>query len=112
MKKYILIITLLISNMFSSEVITCGNVLSLNDNSEAKYELHKLAQQRAQRTAEDFMGKKIKVPFPLLFASINDTRKGELKDLIPTIEVFWCENSNYPLHSAYYSFYMNNKSCW
>lgn len=107
--KNVIILSFLVINSLFANVISCGDILVLKEGSEARYELHKSAQQRAQRSAEDFMGKKITNPFPLLF---SQNKKGELKNLIPTIEIFWCESSTTPLHSAYYSFYMNNKSCW
>lgn len=108
MKILLLLSFLIFGNLFA-DVISCGDAFALKDGSEAKYELHKVAQQRAQRTAEDFMGKKMTNPFPqMLFPN----KKGDPKDMIQTIEVFWCENAKTPLHQAYYSFYMNNKTCW
>lgn len=107
MKILLLISFLIFGNLFA-DVISCGDVFALKDGSEAKYELHKSAQQRAQKTAEDFMGKKMTKPF----VSVFPTKKDELKDMIQTIEVFWCESAKTPLHQAYYSFYMNNKTCW
>lgn len=111
MKRFILINFILLGNLLASSVITCGDAFRFEDNSDGKYSLHKSSQERAQKEAENFMGKKIKKPYGSSWI-LNDTKEQKLENMISLIEIFWCENINMPLHSAYYNFYMRNKDVW
>ena len=95
---YLFLLTL---NLLNANVITCGDVISLNG--EAKAILHKAAQQRGQIEIEEFVGKKIIKPY------YSITGKSNPKEFAAFIEVYWCESLSTPLHSAYYRFYSRNK---
>ncbi len=103
--KYISIFFALITSSFahSSEVITCGDAMSVG--SEAKITLHSQAQKRAQTAIESFIEKPVKKPYVNAFGQESD-----LNTMSVLIEVYWCETQKTPLHSAYYRFYSNNKS--
>jgi len=109
MKKIFLLLIILYHNdLIAGGVITCGDIFSLPDtSSETKISLHAKAQKRAQEEAEDFIGKKILNPYPNLLG-----KKDTIKVFSKIIEMFWCESSTIPLHSAYYNFYMRNKKVW
>ncbi len=105
--RYIIasVFIMLSSSSFSASVITCGDVMSVGV--EAKAFLHEAAQKRAQEAAEDFVEKEIKKPYVNFFGE-----KATPEDMSGLIEIYWCESLSYPLHSAYYSFYMHNKSVY
>lgn len=113
--KYLLNFLLLqlffINNVYAySKAITCSDAMIFNykNQSEAKLSLHKVAQQRAQYEAEKFMNKTIIKPFP---TALGENNKHMTIKTALLIEIFWCYPSM-PLHSAYYNFYMSNKSVW
>lgn len=72
---------------------------------EARTLLHKQAQQRAQHEIESFMEKALMKPYVDVFGLQSSA--DVMADLI---EIYWCETTNTPLHSAYYRFYSSNKS--
>jgi len=79
-------------------------VLGLKDG-EAKQLLHQAAQQRAQREAENFTEKKIIKPY---FTA--GSGPGSPESMAALVEIYWCESSSTPLHSAYYRLYTTSKS--
>ena len=79
-----------------AQVITCGDVMAEISNT-AKDLLHKSAQERAQADYEAFMEKKLETPY------IGWPDKGTPESMAATIELYWCETRNTPLHTAYYS---------
>ena len=85
---------------YSSEVITCDDLLK-GISDEAKITLHKDAQKRAQRDIEDYLGKKLIHPYGVSVKSIEG--------MAGFIEIYWCSPSQ-PLHDAWYSFYSRNKA--
>jgi hypothetical protein len=105
----------LIQIILFSKVIECGDVFVLEDKSENKLALHTFAQKRAQSSAESFMNMKLKFPYgmDITQGALSPNKKGgTFEQLIPIIEVFWCQSASMPLHSAYYNFYMSNKVYW
>ena len=109
MKLILSILLLFISDVYASEVITCGDVLTGSD--EAKMILHKNAQKRAQKEIEEFIGKKIIYPYPVTgFGGVD--KNGTPENMATIITIFWCESLNKPLHSAYYDFYARNKGAF
>ncbi|OUR75856.1 hypothetical protein A9Q75_17320 [Colwellia psychrerythraea] len=95
------------SNNATSKVITCFDVTNDNISRAARSSLHKQAQQRAQRSIELFMEKPILTPY---FDGLGQPAKAE--NMATLIEVFWCDNQEKPLHSAYYDFYSRNKNAF
>lgn len=98
----IIFIIMLITNILYGKAITCGDTLVLD--SEVKAKLHHAAQQRAQQEIEEFIGRKITTPYVNVFGE-----KATPEKMLGLIELFWCETTSTPLHSAYYRFYSRNK---
>jgi len=102
MNKFIAIFFLiLISAQAGAQVVTCSDVRSVG--AEAKKILHAAAQKRAQKEAEESVGKKIIIPY-------MDVRGDEASPemMASLVEVFWCDPPSTPLHSAYVLFYTKN----
>ena len=102
----LLLFMILAIDVLNGKVITCGDAMIAKGYN--RLYLHDIAQQRAQREIEDFMGKKILTPYPSPIVGKN----GTLKSMAALIETFWCEAPTTPLHSAYYNFYSRNKSAF
>ena len=103
MKYSIFILAILFSANCASEVITCGDALSVKG--EAKKVIHHAAQTRAQKAIEEFTGKKLKYPYIALIGG-----RSTAENMASVIEIYWCETTKTPLHSAYYRFYSSSKS--
>lgn len=85
------------------QVISCGDVMNLG--SEARAVLHNVAQKRAQKAVEEFMEKKLTLPYTQLL----DPEKGTATSTAALVELYWCHSDNMPLHSAYYNLYTSDK---
>lgn len=94
----------LLSNA-KSNVVTCSDVVNDNISNGARLVLHKQAQERAQKSIESFMGKKINKPYVDVFGN-----SAKAENMASVIEVYWCDYPKKPLHSSYYDFYSRNKS--
>lgn len=107
MKCIFTIFIILTINSFASDVITCGDVFSVKG--EAHAVLHQAAQKRAQKAIEDFVEKKLLKRYPFPDQAVGSHSDGTPEATAFGVEIYWCESSKMPLHSAYYSLYSNNK---
>jgi hypothetical protein len=97
--RFIYLINIVIIYAFAgNNVILCGDVFTASQ--EAKLVLHEVAQQRAQKEIENFVGKKLIQPY---------WGKKDIEMISGIIETYWCETSSTPLHSAYYRLYSSSK---
>ena len=109
--------TLILLSSFTTcsfaDVITCGDAFSVG--SEAKASLHQSAQQRAQKSIEDFTGNILARPyiaaggFEPVCGGNKCTMTGTPQSTAEFVEIFWCETKSTPLHSAYYRMYSSSK---
>jgi len=104
--KFIICIFIGVNLLFSftTKVILCKDLYGLNN--KIKLVLHLQAEERAKKEAENFMEKRIIIPFPDLTG-----KESNISVTSHIIETFWCL-PNMPLHEAWYHFYMKNKWLW
>jgi len=111
MKLFLSTFLLLFPLVAISQVITCGDVLSVTG--EAKAVLHDTAQQRAQEKVEDFTSRTLTKPYIVALEPTCFHKKCKMTGTAETtaeiVETFWCETESTPLHSAYYSLYTSGK---
>lgn len=108
MKYFFIIVTILTISIFANDVITCGDTFSVKG--EARAVLHRVAQKRAQEAIENFVEKKLLKRYPFPDQAVGSHADGTPEATAFGVEIYWCESSTMPLHSAYYQLYSSNKS--
>ena len=103
-RQLLVLFIFLFSSSIQAGAITCEDAISVKSK-EAKKELHRLAQQRAQKNVERLVGKQLINPY--INGGISDSPR-TLETTIPFIEIFWCNTPSMPLHSAYYNLYTSD----